>query len=115
AIVAAQTPDNYDDGRSDNKGPEPEGVEIGQLFGGRTLAFIGLERTDQVMVYDVSRPFVPRFLQILQTEGDEAPEGLRFIGPQDSPNRCSTLLVTNEGSNTLTVYQRRLCGERETR
>ena len=32
----------YDDGRSDNKGVEPEGVVLGSI-GGRTLAFIGLE------------------------------------------------------------------------
>ncbi|MEM8650484.1 MAG: choice-of-anchor I family protein [Pseudomonadota bacterium] len=43
-------PDSFDS-RSDNKGPEPEGVTVGQ-FGGRTLAFIGLERVGGVMVYD---------------------------------------------------------------
>ena len=110
AIVASQTPDSYDDGRSDNKGPEPEGVEIGKISG-RSIAFIGLERTDQVLVYDVSNPYQPRFLQLLQNEGDEAPEGLRFLGKSESPNRCPTLLVTNEGSDTLTIYQRRTCAQ----
>lgn len=108
AIVATETPDAYVDGRSDNKGPEPEGVEVGRFFG-FNLAFIGLERTSQVLVYDVSRPWAPRYLQLLQNEGDEAPEGLKFLPWYESPNFCPSLLVTNEGSNTLTVYQASFC------
>jgi hypothetical protein len=108
AIVATQTPDAWDDGRSDNKGPEPEGVELGDLFG-LDLAFIGLERTSQVLVYLVNDPTRPRYLQLLQTEGDEAPEGLEYLAWWESPNYCPTLLVTNEGSNTLTLYQLGIC------
>ncbi len=104
AIVASQTPDNYDDGRSDNKGPEPEGIEVGAI-GRDTYAFIGLERSDQVLVYDISNPYYPTFVQILQTAGDDAPEGLKFLSKKESPNRCPSLLVTNEDSNTLTIYQ----------
>ncbi|WP_206046855.1 choice-of-anchor I family protein [Mangrovimicrobium sediminis] len=107
AIVATYS-DAYDDGRSDNKGPEPEGVEIGRV-GKRSFAFIGLERTDQVLVFDVSEPSAPVFMQLLENAGDEAPEGLHFIARRDSPNRCPTLLVTNEDSNTLTVYQYGAC------
>ena len=36
---------NDADNRSDNKGPEPEGVAIGRL-GAKTFAFIGLERVE---------------------------------------------------------------------
>lgn len=53
AIVAALTPDSYDDGRSDNN--SPEGVEAGRMLG-RTLAVVHLERTNQVMVYDLTEP-----------------------------------------------------------
>jgi len=42
--------------RSDNKGPEPEGVTLGTLVG-RTYAFIGLERIGVVVVVcDVTNP-----------------------------------------------------------
>jgi hypothetical protein len=108
AIVATYGSDNADDGRSDNKGPEPEGVEVGKI-NKQTLAFIGLERTQQILVYDVSSPEAPVFMQLLQTDGDEAPEGLQFISKGASPNQCPTLLVTNEGSNTLTIYQLSEC------
>ena len=43
------------DNRSDNKGPEPEGVTLGQI-GEKTFAFIGLERVGGIMVYDVTTP-----------------------------------------------------------
>ncbi len=104
AIVASYTPEAFEDGRSDNKGPEPEGVEIGRV-GNKIYAFIGLERTNQILVYDVSRPTSPVFMQLLQHPGDENPEGLKFLSRGESPNQCPTLLVTNEGSDTLTVYQ----------
>ncbi|MES9832164.1 MAG: choice-of-anchor I family protein [Candidatus Thiodiazotropha sp. DIVDIV] len=108
SIVATYGRDNADDGRSDNKGPEPEGVEVGRI-GKRTYAFIGLERTSQVLVYDVSRPWSPRFMQILQHDMDEAPEGMTFLSRDESPNECPTLLVSNEKSNTLTIYQLSRC------
>jgi hypothetical protein len=44
--------------RSDDKGPEPEDVTLGKVAG-RTYAFIGLERVDGGMVYDISDPRTP--------------------------------------------------------
>ncbi|MEJ2584684.1 MAG: choice-of-anchor I family protein, partial [Robiginitalea sp.] len=70
------TPDRFNDndGRSDAKGGEPESVAILQLRNNKWLLFVGLERTDQVLVYDISNPYRPRFLQILSNIGvDEAP------------------------------------------
>jgi hypothetical protein len=46
---------NTFDSRSDDKGPEPEGVVVGQV-NGRDYAFIGLERVGGVMIYDVTKP-----------------------------------------------------------
>ena len=108
AIVATYDPANADDGRSDNKGPEPEGVETGR-FAGLNFAFVGLERTNEILVYEVSQPHAPRFLQLLTNDGDEAPEGLEYLRWFESPNFCPTLLVTNEGSNTLSIYQMGWC------
>jgi len=50
------------DSRSDNKGPEPEGVTVGRVDG-RTYAFVGLERIGGVAVFDVSQPQAPFFVQ----------------------------------------------------
>lgn len=46
---------------SDDKGPEPEGLTIGQI-GGRTYAFIGFERGG-IAVYDVTDAYHPEFVQ----------------------------------------------------
>ena len=46
---------------SDNKGPEPEGVDIG-VINGRTYAFVTLERAGGVMIYDVTNPATASFV-----------------------------------------------------
>jgi 2',3'-cyclic-nucleotide 2'-phosphodiesterase (5'-nucleotidase family) len=93
------------DQRSDDKGAEPEGVTIG-IVDGKVLAFIGLERAGGgVLVYDVSNPVEPEFIQYIRTEGDIAPEGLTFIPAADSPNGKPVLVLTNEVSGTTTVYE----------
>ncbi|MGA1133478.1 MAG: choice-of-anchor I domain-containing protein, partial [Prochlorotrichaceae cyanobacterium] len=60
----ASNSNNTFDNRSDDKGPEPEGVTVGKI-GARTYAFIGLERVGGVMVYDVTVPTAPTFVQYL--------------------------------------------------
>ncbi len=92
------------DTRSDNKGPEPEAVTVGYVSG-KPYAFIGLERTGGVMVYDLSKPEAPQFVQYIRTEGDVSPEGLKFISAADSPNGKPLLAVANEISNTATFYE----------
>ena len=62
-ITAGAVPANFNasnnnstfDDRSDNKGPEPEAVTVGEI-GGRTYAFIGLERVGGIVMYDVTDP-----------------------------------------------------------
>lgn len=97
-------PEKFDE-RSDDKGAEPEGVTIG-VVGDKTLAFIGLERAGGgVLVYDVSNPVQPEFIQYVRTDGDIAPEGLTFIPAADSPDGKPVLVVTNEVSGTTTLYE----------
>jgi 2',3'-cyclic-nucleotide 2'-phosphodiesterase / 3'-nucleotidase / 5'-nucleotidase len=122
------TSNNSFDSRSDDKGPEPEGVVTG-VVGDSTYAFIGLERIGGVMVYDVTNPTSPNFVQYinprdfsvtfdvdeegepaptaqqLEAVGDLGPEGLIFISAQDSPNGTPLLVVTNEVSGSTTVYE----------
>jgi DNA-binding beta-propeller fold protein YncE len=91
----------YDDGRSDDKGCEPEGLTIGQV-GNRTILFIGLERADALIMYDITNPYNPVFIKTLKT-GD-GPEGVLFIPAAQSPNGKSLLLVSNENDGVVKVY-----------
>ena len=124
-ITASLIPDNFNsnndenafDNRSDDKGPEPEAVTVGTI-NGQTFAFIGLERVGGIMVYNVTNPQNPEFVQYLnnrdfsasQTDlesgmaGDLGPEGLAFIAADDSPNGKPMLAVGNEVSGTTTLY-----------
>lgn len=92
----------YDDGRSENKGVEPEGITTGSI-NGRETAFVGLERADAIAIYDINNPENPVFLQLLKC-GD-APEGVLFISAKDSPTQKSLLVVSSEGDGVVKVYQ----------
>jgi hypothetical protein len=102
------------DGRSDNKGPEPEGLAVG-FFRGRRLAFIGLERIGGVAVYDVTDPRRPSFCSWatnVAEDGsplvggilDRGPEGILFIPKGHSPIDRALLVVSHEVSGTLTIF-----------
>ncbi len=107
--------ENTFDNRSDDKGPEPEGITVGKAFG-RTYAFIGLERVGGVMVYDITSPTAPKFVQYVNNRdftkatntteaGDLGPEGLVFISEENSPNGSPLLVVMNEVSGTTTIFE----------
>ncbi len=96
--------------RSDDKGPEPEGVVVGRV-GDSTYIFAGLERTSGVMVYNATNPVSPRFSQFITTRdysraiaGDVSTEALLFIPP--AQNRLNTPLViaAYEVSGTVAVF-----------
>lgn len=92
----------YDDNRSRDKGVEPEGVEILEIDG-RTFAFIGLERTRKaaVAIFDITDPAHSSFIDMLVSDGDISPEGLKgFV-----MNGKTYLAFSNEVSNTTSVYQ----------
>ncbi|MBE9007991.1 choice-of-anchor I family protein [Fortiea sp. LEGE XX443] len=92
------------DSRSDNRGPEPEGVVVG-VINNRTYAFIGLERTGDVIVYDVTNPNNPTFVQYINTPEDLGTEGLTFVSATDSPTGRPLLVTTSEVSRTVTVFE----------
>jgi hypothetical protein len=97
--------------RSDNKGPEPEGVALGRL-GTKTFAFVGLERVGGIMVYDVTEPSSPAFVSYANTRmgagGDLGPEGVAFVPAVQSPSKRPLLIVGNEVSGTTAIFEIRL-------
>lgn len=98
-IIAAG---RYDDGRSDDKSIEPEGLTLGKV-GKKQLVFVGSERSDAVITYDISNPLNPVFLQVLPC-GD-APEGVLFISAKDSPAKGHSLLVvSSEDDGVIKIY-----------
>jgi hypothetical protein len=96
--------------RSRAKGPEPEGVTLGELSG-RKYAFISLERVGGVMVYDVTNPAAAQFVDYKNSRsvsaygGDLGAETLIFIADSLSPNGKPYLVVANEISGTLSIFE----------
>ncbi len=123
-ITAAQHPDDFNstnsendsfDNRSDNKGPEPEGVVVATI-NERIYAFIGLERIGGVIVYDVTDPTAPEYTTYINlrdfsgdaeagTAGDLGPEGLLIINAATSPTGETLLVVGNEVSGTTSIFR----------
>jgi DNA-binding beta-propeller fold protein YncE len=112
AIFNASNSNNNFKNRSDNKGPEPEGVLV-QEINGEQYAFILLERIGGVMVYNISDPINPIFLQYLNSRdavvggdemGDLGPEGLIYVPFTESPTETGLIIVANEVSGTLSIY-----------
>ncbi|MFY7997238.1 MAG: choice-of-anchor I family protein [Candidatus Kapaibacteriota bacterium] len=96
--------------RSDDKGPEPEGVVVGRV-GDSTYIFAGLERTSGVMVYNATNPVSPRFSQFITTRdysraiaGDVSTEALLFIPPAQNRLNTSLVIAAHEVSGTVAVF-----------
>lgn len=109
-IFNASNSNNTRKNRSDDKGPEPEGIALGTIDG-RNYAFAALERIGGVMVYDVTDPAAPEFVQWINTRtpgafgGDQGAEGIIFIPKNESPNGRDLIVVSNEVSGSLSVFQ----------
>jgi hypothetical protein len=116
----AETADN----RSDDKGTEPEAVEVAEI-NGKQYAFIGLERQGGIIVYDVSVPTAPVYQSYINNRdftesvctlvdegdcdngiynpaaGDLGPESIDYFTRLGK----HFIAVGNEVSGTTTVYQ----------
>ena len=101
--------------RSDDKGPEPEAIEIATIDG-RTMAFIGLERMSGFMVYDITDPLSPTFEGYINNRnfdadaetpeaGDLGVEDIIFIKGSDSPTGRMMLVTSNEVSGTVAFFE----------
>lgn len=100
--------------RSDDKGPEPEGTTVATIDGNH-YAFISLERIGGVMIYNINNPASPVFSgyynnRNVATNGpDRGAEGMIYIDATSSPNGMPIVILANEISSTLTVYQINTC------
>ncbi|RZU63239.1 choice-of-anchor I family protein [Zhihengliuella halotolerans] len=134
-ILAEAVPEHFNsnhgetkfDARSDDKGPEPEAVALGEVDG-LTYAFIGLERVGGVMVYDVTEPASSEFVtyvnnrdfsvnaekaiddgadpaETLAAAGDLGPESIAFISAADSSSGSPLLVVGNEVSGSTSIIE----------
>ena len=92
------------DGRSDNKGPEPEGVTVGTI-GSHTYAFVSLERANFTMVFDITNPANVTYTGNAIRAGDVAPEGALFIPAADSPTGEALYIQSSETSTTISVFE----------
>jgi len=113
------------DDRSDDKGTEPEAIEVAEI-NGRVFAFVGLERQGGIMVFDISNPEAPEYQSYLNNRdftaavctvvnedsecdndtynsaaGDLGPESIEYFSRADS----HFIAVGNEVSGTTTVYE----------
>jgi len=108
------------DDRSDDKGPEPECVDIGVMADGTRLAFIGLERTGGIMTYDISTPANSVFQDFLNVRNwrvgetvnndeiaknlNDGPESLVFIDAAKSPIGRELLLAATPLAGRVSAY-----------
>jgi hypothetical protein len=133
-IVYQQQPEHFNstndnnmsgDDRSDDKGVEPEAIEVANI-NGKHYAFIGLERHGGIMVYDVTDPKESRFISYLNNRdfsqpvctqvdedgdcdndtynpkaGDLGPESIKYF----SRSGQHFIAVGNEVSGTTSVFQ----------
>lgn len=94
--------------RSDDKGPEPEAVVYGEV-NGLPLLFVGLERTNAIMVYSVQNPNNPILRDVIDVAGESGigargPEGLKFIPASDSATGTPVLVVISEVDGAVSLF-----------
>ena len=105
---ATNDEDGLDD-RSDDKGPEPEALSIAEIDN-KLYAFVGLERSSQVAIFDLSNFNKPKLVQLVNNRvngalgPDLGPESVIYIDAADSPIGVALMAVANEVSGTTTVY-----------
>ena len=102
------------DSRSGKKGPEPEDIKVMKIKG-KTYAFIGLERIGGIMMYDVTDVEDVKFYDYINlrdftgnsvsTSGSLAPEGLNVVEAKDSPTGQPLLIVANEVSGNVNIFE----------
>ena len=88
--------------REDDKGVEPEMVEV-FTTNGRTYAFVALERTSTSMaaIFDVSNPYAPVAVDPIIFPGAQRVEGLTFL--TTATNAARSVIASSEGNDVVSV------------
>lgn len=110
--------ENSAEKESDNSGPSPEGIDVGKV-GDKIFAFVGLEKIGGVIIYDITDVNNVKYINYVNTRslnaskedmlnnnaGDLGPEGIKFISKEKSPIDKALLLVANEISGTVNIFE----------
>ena len=102
------------DSRSDDKGPEPEAVEVATVDD-QVFCFVGLERASGVMVFNVTDPTMP-FVESYEppsflntpVEGNDretAPECVEFVAAADNITGKDLVIVANELTGSISINE----------
>lgn len=94
------------DNRSDDKGPEPEALDVGRVAG-HQYAFVAAERSGGIYAYDLTATkgearYADAYLNT--RESDLGPEGALFLPAAESPTGGPLLLLTYEVTSTVAAY-----------
>jgi len=90
------------DSREDDKGVEPEMVEVFSI-NGRTYAFVALERTTTSMaaIFDVTNPYAPVAVDPIRFPGAQRVEGITFL--TTATNAARSVIASSEGNDKVSV------------
>ncbi|MFM8276282.1 MAG: 5'-nucleotidase C-terminal domain-containing protein [Cyanobium sp.] len=88
--------------RDDDKGTEPEMVEV-ITVNGKTYAFVGLERTPTSVaaIFDISDPYNPVAVPPLVFPGAQRIEGITFL--TTPTNAARSVIASSEGNDVVSV------------
>ncbi|KWT99394.1 alkaline phosphatase [Vibrio toranzoniae] len=113
-IVLDQDPANFNstndnnqsgDDRSDDKGVEPEAIEVAEI-NGKHYAFIGLERQGGIMVYDVTQPKTASFISYLNNRDFTQPVCTKVDEDGDCDNDTYNSKAGDLGPESIKYFTR---------
>ncbi|MBU2931588.1 choice-of-anchor I family protein [Vibrio cyclitrophicus] len=113
-IVLEQDPANFNstndnnqsgDDRSDDKGVEPEAIEVAEI-NGKQYAFIGLERQGGIMVYDVTQPKNASFISYLNNRDFTQPVCTKVDEDGDCDNETYNSKAGDLGPESIKYFTR---------
>ena len=114
ALFNASSLANTADAQSNDRGPQPSAVTVGQVDD-RTYAFTTLRSIGGVMVYDITDPNDVSFVQYVNDResgpgvapsdaGSLGPSDITFVSAADSSTGIPLLAITNAVSGTTSVH-----------
>ena len=103
-IVAACLPAKQYDKRSTKRGAEPESLALWES-GERLIAFVGLERGDGILAYDLTQPEQGEYIGgiFFKDRRHRGPESMVFLPDETDPDR-GLLIASFEYTGTLAVF-----------